>query len=154
MNELVKEQTAQIENQSIQPRPKGLGKLTEQIITREVCDPKRFQNRRQVSSYLGLCPGEHSSGSHQQRGSSTKPGNPRLRWALCEAAWRLVRYQPDYRLCKKWREQILNLARMKARFTELALACIMLTTSAEKLLCTHEFHREVYGHQVRLCAGR
>lgn len=108
LNQLVKEQTAHIETQSIQPRPKGLGKLTEQIITREVCDPKRFNNRRQVSSYLGLCPGEHSSGARQQRGHITKTGNPRLRWALIEAAWRLVRFQPDYRLCKKWREQILN----------------------------------------------
>jgi transposase len=108
LNQLVKEQTAQIESQSSQPRPKGLGKLTEQLINRELCDPKRFQNRRQVSSYLGLCPGEHSSGARQQRGRITKTGNPRLRWALCEAAWRLVRFQPDYRLCKKWREQILN----------------------------------------------
>jgi len=108
LNTLVKEQTAKIESQSTQPRPKGLGKLTEQLISRELCDPKRFQNRRQVSSYLGLCPGEHSSGARRQRGSITKTGNPRLRWALCEAAWRLVRFQPDYRLCKKWREQILN----------------------------------------------
>ena len=108
LNQLVKEPTAQIESQSTQPRPKGLGKLTEQLISRELCDPKRFQNRRQVSSYLGLCPGEHSSGARQQRGHITKTGNPRLRWALCEAAWRLVRFQPDYRLCKKWREQILN----------------------------------------------
>ena len=108
LNQLVKEQTAQIESQSTQPRPKGLGKLTEQLIGRELCDPKRFQNRRQVSSYLGLCPGEHSSGARQQRGHVTKTGNPRLRWALCEAAWRLVRFQPDYRLCKKWREPILN----------------------------------------------
>jgi hypothetical protein len=52
--------------------------------------------------------GEHSSGARQQRGPITKTGNLRLRWAWCEAAWRLVRFQPDYRLCKKWREQILN----------------------------------------------
>jgi transposase len=108
LSQLVKEQTAQIERHSPQPRPKGLGKLTEQLITREVCDPQRFRNRRQVSSYLGLCPGEHSSGQRQQRGRITKTGNPRLRWALIEAAWRLVRFQPDYRLCQKWREQILN----------------------------------------------
>jgi transposase len=38
----------------------------------------------------------------------TKTGNPRWRWALWEAAWRLVRFQPNYRLCKKWREQIPN----------------------------------------------
>jgi hypothetical protein len=57
LNELVKEQTTQIESQSTQPRPKGLGKLTEQLINRELCDPKRFQNRRQVSSYLGRISG-------------------------------------------------------------------------------------------------
>src|SRR5690606_13333795 len=79
LDQLVKEQTRQLEMQSTQPRPKGLGKLTEQLITREVCDPRRFRNRRQVSSYLGLCPGEHSSGQRQQRGHLTKTGNPRLR---------------------------------------------------------------------------
>ena len=86
LTELVKEQTAQIKSQSTQPRPKGLGKLTDQLIGRELCDPKRFQNRRQVSSYLGLCPGEHSSGARQQRGHITKTGNPRLRWALTTGA--------------------------------------------------------------------
>ncbi len=31
--------------------------------------------------------------------------NPRLRWVLCEMAWRLLRYQPEYRGVKKWRER-------------------------------------------------
>jgi hypothetical protein len=35
-------------------------------------------------------------------------GNPRLRWALTELAWRLTVHQPEYRLCKKWRGQILD----------------------------------------------
>jgi len=30
----------------------------------------------------------------------TKCSNPRLRWALAEMAWRLARYQPDYRLTR------------------------------------------------------
>jgi transposase len=33
----------------------------------------------------------------------TKHGNPRLRAALVELAWRLVRFQPNYRAVKKWR---------------------------------------------------
>lgn len=66
LNKLIQEQTAKIETQSTRPLPKGLGKLTEQLITREMCDPKRFNNRRQISSYLGLCPGEHSSGGAGQ----------------------------------------------------------------------------------------
>jgi len=122
LRQLLAEQTAQIEAQSTPPRPKGLGKLTEQLIARELCDPQRFHNRRQVSSYLGLCPGEHSSGQRQARGGLTKTGNPRLRWALCEAAWRLVRFQPDYRLCKKWRDQILNPKTSAGRRKQLIVA--------------------------------
>ncbi len=122
LRQLLAEQTAQIEAQSTQPRPKGLGKLSEQLIARELCDPRRFRNRRQVSSYLGLCPGEHSSGQRQQRGSLSKAGNPRLRWALCEAAWRLVRFQPDYRLCRKWRPQILDPKTSPGRRKQLIVA--------------------------------
>jgi transposase len=76
--------------------PRGLGQLTSVVLTREVCDWKRFRNRRQVSSYSGLCPGEHSSGNKRVQGSVTKHGNPRLRACLVELAWRLVRFQPAY----------------------------------------------------------
>lgn len=76
--------------------PRGLGKLTSVVLSREVCDWKRFKNRRQVASYTGLCPGEHSSGNKRVQGSVTKHGNPRLRASLVELAWRLVRFQPTY----------------------------------------------------------
>ena len=33
----------------------------------------------------------------------TKHGNPRLRAALVETAWRLVRFQPHYKPVVKWR---------------------------------------------------
>jgi len=78
------------------PAPRGLGKLTTTILGHEVCDWKRFNNRREVSSYTGLCPGEYSSGGKQRQGHVTKHGNPRLRAALVEGAWRLVRFQPQY----------------------------------------------------------
>jgi len=71
--------------------PSGLGKLTSVVVSREVCDWHRFKNRGQVSSYTGLCPGEYSSGAKRLPGSVTKHGNPRLRAALVELAWRLVR---------------------------------------------------------------
>ena len=70
--------------------PRGLGKLTSVALSREVCDWKRFNNRRQVASYTGLCPGEHSSGTKRVQGSVTKHGNPRLRAALVELAWLLA----------------------------------------------------------------
>ena len=100
-------QTKAIQAASSGPLPKGMGELSAQIIAREVGDWHRFKNRRQVGSYLGLCPSENSSGTRQQQGHITKCGNPRLRWAFGEAAWRLLRDQPNYRLCRKWRAQIL-----------------------------------------------
>jgi transposase len=108
LHEQVREQTRIIQAASTVPLPKGLGELSEQIIAREVGDWHRFTNRRQVSSYLGLCPSENSSGARQQQGHITKCGNPRLRWAFGEAAWRLLKEQPHYRLCKKWRAQIID----------------------------------------------
>ena len=87
---------AQLEAAAPAELPSGLGKLTSEVLTREVCDWSRFRNRRQVSSYTGLCPGEHSSGGKRVQGSVTKHGNPRVRAALVECAWRLVRFQPEY----------------------------------------------------------
>ena len=106
LHDQIRAQDEVIEKSSARPLPKGLGRLSEQILEREACDWARFKNRRQVSSYLGLCPSEHSSGPRQQQGHITKSGNPRLRWALCETAWRLIRYQPDYRGVKKWRAHL------------------------------------------------
>ena len=37
--------------------------------------------------YLGLIPGEDSSGGHRQQGTITKAGNRSARRALVEAAW-------------------------------------------------------------------
>ena len=108
LHEQVRAQTKLIQATSTVALPKGLGTLSEQIIAREVGDWHRFKNRRQVSSYLGLCPSENSSGARQHQGHITKCGNPRLRWAFGEAAWRLLRDQPNYRLCKKWRPLILD----------------------------------------------
>jgi transposase len=76
--------------------PAGQGKMTAVVLGREICDWHRFANRRQVSSYTGLCPGEYSSGGKRTTGSVTKHGNPRLRAALVELAWRMVRFQPAY----------------------------------------------------------
>jgi transposase len=108
VHEQQREQGQKIEAESTGPLPKGMGAFSQQAIEREVGDWTRFKNRRQVSSYLGLCPSENSSGSRQQQGHITKCGNPRLRWALTELAWRLLKFQPHYRGCKKWRAQIID----------------------------------------------
>ncbi len=100
------EATGNIEAAAEPIRPKGLGALTGELITREIGDWNRFSNRRQVASYTGLCPREDSSGNRRFQGSVTKHGNPRLRRLLVEAVWRLLRFQPKYRRLDKWTREL------------------------------------------------
>jgi transposase len=93
--------SAQLEAAAPADVPLGIGKLSTVVMTREICSWERFNNRRAISSYTGLCPGEHTSGSKRVPGSVTKHGNPRLRAALVECAWRMVRFQPNYPPVKK-----------------------------------------------------
>jgi len=83
-------------------RPKGLGGLTYAVVESEVGDWGRFNNRRQVGSYTGLCGGISASGRSHHLLPITKHGNVRLRTALIVLAWRLVVWQRDCKLVRKW----------------------------------------------------
>jgi transposase len=96
--------TLQLQSAASSDQPRGLGKMTSVVIDREIGDWRRFNNRRQIASYTGLCPGEYSSGNTRLQSCVTKHGNPRLRAALVELAWRLVRFQPNYKPVVKWRQ--------------------------------------------------
>ena len=96
--------TIQLQSAAAPNQPRGLGLMTSVIIDREIGDWRRFSNRRQIASYTGLCPGEYSSGNTRLQSCVTKHGNPRLRAALVELSWRLVRFQPNYKPVVKWRQ--------------------------------------------------
>lgn len=83
-------------------RPKGLGGLSYEVVEREIGDWHRFENRRQVGSYTGLCGGISASGRSMHLLPITKHGNVRLRTALVELAWRMVVWQRESGLVKKW----------------------------------------------------
>src|SRR5262245_50061366 len=53
----------------------------------ELGDLTRFENPRQLMSYLGLTPSEYSNGERRRQGSITKAGNAFARRALIEGAW-------------------------------------------------------------------
>jgi transposase len=102
----IEQLTMQLQNAAAAEPPRGLGKMTSVIIDREIGDWHRFNNRRQIASYTGLCPSEYSSGSTRLQSCVTKHGNPRLRAALVELAWRMVRFQPHYRAVHKWKARL------------------------------------------------
>lgn len=76
----------------------GVGILTALTFLVELGDLQRFDNRRQVGSYLGLVPACYESGEASDRkGHITRLGPPRVRKVLNQAAWTLVRMDPLWR---------------------------------------------------------
>ena len=57
----------------------------------------RFPRGKQVASYLGLIPSEHSSGGRQKLGSISKQGNTMMRTLLVEAAQNAARFDEELR---------------------------------------------------------
>lgn len=106
IEELAKEQST--------PAPRGVGALTWFTLLVEMIRWDRFENRRQVASYCGLCPSEYSSGATRRQGSIDKHGNPRLRHVLIEAVWRLLRWQPNYPPLRRLIESRPGRSRRKA----------------------------------------
>lgn len=104
-----------------QPRPKGLGEITLVTLDGEVCDWARFNNRKQIGSYTGCCPGEHSSGGKQRMGGIDRMGNGRVRCLLVEAVWRFLLWQPQWKAAQKMKVKLAEGAGMKKK-TVVALA--------------------------------
>jgi transposase len=104
-----------------QPLPKGLGALTFVTLEGEVCDWHRFSNRKQIGSYTGCCPGEHSSGGHRRVGAIDRMGNGRMRALLVEAVWRFLRWQPQWPAAQRMKVKLADGTSMRKK-TVVALA--------------------------------
>lgn len=66
---------------------KGVGQLIAITLVAELGDFSRFSNPKQLMAFLGLVPGEYSSGNSIRPRGITKVGNSELRRLLYEAAW-------------------------------------------------------------------
>lgn len=66
---------------------RGVKLVVAVTVAAELGDLRRFDNPRQLFSYVGLVPSEHSSGAKTRRGGITKAGNGHVRRMLVEAAW-------------------------------------------------------------------
>ncbi|MEM7418079.1 MAG: IS110 family transposase [Gemmatimonadota bacterium] len=71
----------------------GIDTLSALTLLAEIHDFRRFDHPRQLMSYLGLTPSEHSSAGESRKGAITKAGNSRVRRLLVEAAWH-YRHRP------------------------------------------------------------
>jgi transposase len=76
---------------------KGVGPVTALAYVLTIGPVSRFATSRALVSYLGLNPGEHSSGGHQRLGHISKQGNQMARWLLVEAGHGAARFDPELR---------------------------------------------------------
>jgi transposase len=75
----------------------GVGPVTVDVVVSELGDVGRFRSVKAVCAYAGLVPKVRESGGRRQELRITKQGSPLLRWALVEAAWRVVRQSAAWR---------------------------------------------------------
>lgn len=66
---------------------------------------RRFHNRREVGSCVGLVPQPYDSGTSRVDQGISKQGNRRVRALLVEMAWMWLRYQPESALSRWFAER-------------------------------------------------
>ena len=79
-------------------RLRAVGPKGAWILDKEVFGWRRFANRRELASSLGLVPTPHASGSIEREQGISKAGNRRVRALLTELAWGWLKLQPDSEL--------------------------------------------------------
>jgi transposase len=121
MDQLEAELVARVKDQE---RPKALGEITLVTLDGEVCDWFRFFNRKQIGSYTGCCPGEHSSGGKRRLGSIDRMGNGRLRTLLVEAVHRFLFWQPHWKSALRFRSRLTDGKALKKKIV-VALARLL-----------------------------
>lgn len=102
----------------------GVGAITGLGLLYEVGDWNRFNNGKQIASYMGLTPSEYSSGETVRRGRITGQGNAWLRGLLIEASWFLVAKDP---IMKENFNRIFRNSGSKKK---------AIVATARKLICT------------------
>jgi transposase len=83
----------------------GVGPVTAVRFVAAVDRIERFPNAARLASYLGLIPGERTTGFRTKRTHLTRAGAPQVRWALGQAAWSLyLRRREDPMV--RWAKQV------------------------------------------------
>lgn len=72
----------------------GIGRVITITLLVEINDINRFSSFNKLNSYIGLCPGEHSSGETEIKGNLISRHHKILRALFIEAAWIGVRKDP------------------------------------------------------------
>jgi transposase len=91
----------------------GVGPITALAFVVTMGDVSRFQRGKQVASYLGLIPSEHSSSNRRRLGSISKQGNSFMRMLLVESAQTVNRLDEGFR--KQYKHRCHHMAKGVAK---------------------------------------
>jgi len=69
----------------------GVGLIVAATFVSVIDDARRFKNAHSVGAYLGLVPGESTTGGQRRLGGITKQGNGHARSMLIQSAWLILR---------------------------------------------------------------
>jgi len=91
----------------------GVGPITSLAYVVTIGDVSRFPRGKQVASYLGLIPSEHSSSNRRRLGSISKQGNSFMRMLLVESAQTVNRLDEGFR--KQYKHRCHHMAKGVAK---------------------------------------
>ena len=126
---------------------RGVDVVTAMTVLAELGDLTRFDSPRELMSFLGLVPSEHSSGPRRRQGAITKTGNGHVRRVLVESAWsyRFPARKTRHLRCKAsaappavqaiaWAAQKRLCARYRHLYSAGKAKCVVTTAVARELV--------------------
>jgi len=120
---------------------RGVDRITAMTVLAELGDLTRFDSPRQLMSFLGLVPSEHSSGSRRRQGAITKTGNGHVRRVMVEASW-------SYRFAANKSAHLQRKAASASRQVQ------AIAWAAQKRLCyRHRYLRDSGKPSQQVCAA-
>lgn len=96
-NKLIQQATEDKELEDVYRSAPGIGPVCARVFSNELGDLSQFANERQLFSYTGMTPSEHSSGGHIRKGHISHQGKPIIRKLLVLAAWKAIQKDPSLR---------------------------------------------------------
>jgi transposase len=111
-----------VEKAKLMARLCGIGTTSSWVFVMEFFAWRQFSNRREVAGAAGLSPTPYQSGNRPREQGISKAGNPRVRTMMIEIAWSWLRYQPQSKLSKWFRQRFGKGSARQRRVGIVALA--------------------------------
>ena len=71
----------------------GIGPITATALAAPITDPSVFTSGRALAAWIGLVPGQNSTGGKERMGRISKQGDRYLRWLLVAGAMTIIRHR-------------------------------------------------------------